>query len=78
MSAAIAIREHGAPAVYKAACAALEGDYQPLAGLGVKAHTLGDAWRIQTQAYKSMTPGERAAEQMAVNSDLMRLKTHEA
>ncbi|WP_338924599.1 hypothetical protein V0M98_33830 (plasmid) [Pseudomonas silesiensis] len=53
--------------VYLAACAALNGDYSKLQEIGIEA-TGVDAWRVQTSAYKSMTPGERAAEQMAVNA----------
>lgn len=67
-----AIREHGAKVVYQAACAALNGDYSKLQEIGIEAAGLGDAWRIQTSAYKSLTPGERAAEQMAVNGELMK------
>lgn len=67
-----AIREHGAKVVYQAACAALNGDYSSLLELGIEATDLGDAWRVQTSAYKSMTPGERAGEQMAVNGELMK------
>lgn len=54
--------------VYLAACAALNGDYSKLQEIGIEATGLVDAWRVQTSAYKSMTPGERAAEQMAVNA----------
>lgn len=68
-----AVAEHGAESVYQAACAAIDGDYSKLAGMGIEVATLGDAWRVQTAAYKSMTKGERAKEQMAVNGALMRL-----
>ena len=69
-----AVREHGAEAVYKAACAALEGDYSKLAEMDIEASSLGDAWAVQQAAYRSMTAGERAKEQMAVNAALMRIK----
>lgn len=69
-----AVAEHGAEAVYQAACAAMEGDYSKLAEMGIDVATLGDAWRVQTAAYKSMSTGERAKEQMAVNGELMRIK----
>lgn len=67
---ASAIRTHGAKTVYDAACSALEGDYSKLAALGLNVTTMGEAWRIQTSAYKSMTAGQRAEEQMAVNAKL--------
>jgi hypothetical protein len=57
--------------VYQAACAALNGDYSKLREIGIEATGLGEAWRVQTSAYKSMTPGERAGEQMAVNGEMM-------
>ncbi len=69
-----AVREHGAESVYQAACAAMEGDYSKLGAMDIEVKTLGDAWRVQTAAYKSMTAGERAREQMAVNGELMRIK----
>ncbi|CAD5378479.1 hypothetical protein OF001_U30280 [Pseudomonas sp. OF001] len=69
-----AVREHGAEAVYLAACAAMDGDYSKLSEMGIEAKTLGDAWRVQASSYKSMTAGERAREQMHVNGELMRIK----
>lgn len=71
MNTTDAIKQHGAKAVYQAACRALEGDNQPLAELGFSASRLSDAWHIQSQAYRRLTPGERAAEQMLVNAALM-------
>ncbi|OWL90143.1 hypothetical protein [Halopseudomonas aestusnigri] len=68
-----AVREHGAEAVYKAACAALEGDYSKLAEMDIEASTLAEAWAAQTAAYKSMTAAERAREQMTVNKELMKI-----
>lgn len=69
-----AVRQYGAERVYQAACAAMEGDYSKLANMGIEATSLGDAWRVQSAAYKSMTVCERAKEQMLVNGELMRLK----
>ena len=69
-----AVREHGAQAVYQAACAAMEGDYSKLSAMGIEAKALGEAWQVQTAAYKSMTAGERAREQMDVNGELIRVK----
>ena len=69
-----AVSEHGAEAVYQAACAAMDGDYSKLAEMGIEASTLGDAWRIQSSAYKSMSNGERAKEQMTVNAGMMGIK----
>ena len=69
-----AVSRHGAEAVYQAACAAMAGDYSQLAEMEIEAASLGDAWRVQTAAYKSMTAGERAKEQMTVNGELMGLK----
>lgn len=69
-----AVEEHGAEAVYLAACSALNGDYSKLAEMGIEAKTLSDSWQVQTAAYKSMSQGERAKEQMLVNGELMRPK----
>lgn len=68
-----AVREQGAESVYKAACAALEGDYSKLAEMDIEASTLAEAWAAQTAAYKSMTAAERAREQMTVNKELMKI-----
>lgn len=68
-----AVQEHGAEAVYRAACAAIDGNYTTLAAMEIEASTLADAWQVQTSAYKRMSAGERAREQMSVNTDLMEI-----
>lgn len=66
-----AIQVHGAKAVYAAACSAINGDYAPLAEMGIEISSLGDAYRVQTSAFKSMSKGERAADKMAINNEMM-------
>lgn len=67
-----AINRHGAEAVYRAACRALEGDYSHLARLGIQASTLRTAWDVQSIAYRAMTEYEQATEVASVAVELAR------
>lgn len=69
-----AVSEHGAEAVYKAACAGLEGNLSKLQAMGVEVATLGEAWQVQSAAYRLLTPGQKAMEQMEVNAGLSRFR----
>lgn len=57
----IAIREHGAQAVYDAAVRHQAGDVAGgLASVGLSARTLGDVWWIQSAAYAELGEAARA------------------
>lgn len=68
-----ALTTHGAEAVYKAANAALAGDYSRLAALGLDCTTLAEAFAAQASAFKAMGQGARARDQMEVNGELVTL-----
>ena len=57
-----AIDTHGAEVVYQAAGRYLEGDTTALQAVGLEVKSLGDAWRILTSAWQSMSLEEQAAE----------------
>ena len=53
-----AINSHSAKTVYHAADQRMRGNHGPLNALGLSAKTLGDALRIQSEAYRQI--GEAA------------------
>lgn len=63
-----AIQQHGAVAVHSAAYKALQGDYAPLARLGVKCSTLSEAYASMSAAYKQMDEAERAIDNAQIKS----------
>ena len=65
-----AIDTHGATAVYQAASRHMEGDTTALPGVGLNPDSMGDAWRIQSEAYKQMPMQDQVEDQVDVASKL--------
>ena len=68
-----AIAAHGATAINEAATAALSGDYSKLNEMGLPAASLADAYAALSASHKAMSKSERAADQMAINAEIVRL-----
>lgn len=63
-----AIQQHGAVAVHRAAYQALQGDYTPLARLGLECSKLSEAYAVMSAAYKQMDEAERAIDNAQTQS----------
>lgn len=67
---AAAIARHGAKAVHDAAYERLKGDPKPLEVVGLIAVDLAQADAIMSQAFRSLSPRERASDYWAARNDL--------
>lgn len=70
-----AIRAHGAQAVYDAACRHMAGDKaRGLDSVELSPDTLGDVWRVQSEAYAQLGDAARAIDQAKASAELTHFK----